>query len=140
MMIDRCRTPAANFELPNANLPTRKHRHTVVIMSFLSLLKSKKVKINGKKNSIKCQVVRKQKVTRVVSFSPDLKRFRLFRDGSLLDIRKLRVGCNRNAFGGEEKDGKKIHTHTLDEQISSILLKVYYTLYFPFSFYHHSGV
>ncbi len=41
MMIDRCRTPAANFELPNANLPTRKHRHTVVIMSlFLSFLLS----------------------------------------------------------------------------------------------------
>ena len=48
MMIDRCRTPAANFELPNANLPTRKHRHTVVIMSFLSL-ESKKNKNKWKK-------------------------------------------------------------------------------------------
>lgn len=103
MMIDRCRTPAANFELPNANLPTRKHRHTVVIMSlFLSFLLSfkrypkkitnksrrknrKKKKLNQmssrqKAEGYTCRVVFTRLETIWVFF------FLSFRDGSLLSI------------------------------------------------------
>jgi hypothetical protein len=107
--------------------------------------KSRRKNRKKKRNSIKCQVVRKQKVTRVVSFSPDLKRFGYFFfflfgtvpffPFSFHDIRKSRVVCNRKTVE-KGKGQKKIHIHPFNEQVSSIFLlfkkNCIYTLYFPF--------
>ncbi len=64
-----------------------------------------------------------------MSFSPDLKRFRLFRDGSLLDIRNLRVGCNGNAVGGEKDEKKFTHTPSTSKFRQYYLKNVLHTLF-----------
>lgn len=64
MMIDRCRTSRREFWIAlNANLPTRKHRHTVVIMSCLFLVPLLFEKRNGRKLH---QMSSRHKVTHVV--------------------------------------------------------------------------
>lgn len=158
MMIDRCRTPAANFELPNANLPTRKHRHTVVIMSlFLSFLLSfkrypKKItnksrRKNRKKKETQSNVKSSESRRLHVScrfhqtwndlgifFSFFLGRFPSFH--FLFMTFENRGLCVIEKQSKKEKDKKKFTYTPFNEQVSSIFLlfkkNCIYTLYFPF--------